>query len=61
MVSPDSSIQGVVYYNFKGAVSGTEDGIIKGPDGEVPGSTHVALDRGKYGGSVLGKSLGEAL
>ena len=43
--------------NLEGAAYGTEDGIIKGPDGDVLGATHGSVDRKKLGGSTLGNAM----
>ena len=45
----DTSLEGVIDDNLEGAVSGTEYGIIHGPDGEVIGSTHGSADMIKLG------------
>ena len=43
--------------NLEGAAYGTEDGIIKGPDGDVLGATNGSVDRRKHGGSTLGRAM----
>ena len=60
-MSSDSLLDGVIYDNLEGAVSGTEIGIRQGLDGEVMGSTHGGSDRSKLGGYSLVKALGEEL